>query len=149
MADLQDLDTVSNSEAGAVLELDHPDGTPLCDNEGKRMWIKLLGPDSKIGMRHKNAKAMKIVSKMAVRKMREDSAGKESADELEDQEDGIFVADMMADLATDWYLVWGGKPVEFSRENSKRLMATFPWITEQCDAFCARRTNYLGNSSAP
>lgn len=149
MADLQDLETVQNSEAGAVLELMHPNGSPLCDNAGNRMWIKLLGPDSKVGVRHKNAKMVQLVSKITVRKAREGSVSKEKLEDLEEQDDTVDTAGIMADLAVGWYLVWNGESLSFTKENARKVMRTFPWITEQCDEFCAKRTNYLGNLSAP
>lgn len=130
--DLANLDTKTAMEKGAVLQLRHPATNELLfadDAKKKPMTITLMGIDGE------------TFSKIRRENQRKLSKANKSFNPEDADEQGL---DTLAALTKDWAnLVLGGKPLEFSRDNARKLYSDYPWIRELVNEFCSLRENFI------
>lgn len=92
---------------------------PLFDADGKPMTATVYSPFSDKFKRIAHEQAKKRISKAK----KDKELGYDELDE--------FTLEMMADSLSDWYVVFDGKPLEFSKDNAKALFKKLPWFLEQ------------------
>lgn len=130
--DLANLDTKTAMEKGALLHLRHPvTNEPLYANGDKKkpMTIDLMGIDGDTFSKIRRENQRKLSKKNK-------SFNPEDADEQ-----GL---ETLAALTKGWAnLVLGGKPLEFSKGNARKLYSDYPWIREQVNEFCSSRENFI------
>lgn len=131
--DLNKLDTSTKSDEGAVMELQHPDGSgPLIDEKtGEPITITLHGIDSK--------KFLQAAHKIASEKARRRGDGGEIR--------AIETARILAACTKSWRHIYFGSTEELpcTYDNALMLYTERPWIREQVNVFTGDRANYLGN----
>ena len=135
--DLASLDIVSFANQGAWLTLTHPQtGLPLVDADGNEWQMLLAGKDSGL-YRKASSEAMQ----------RRFADIKERMSPEAYQEEQINVLSV---CVIDWKnFVKDGKVLEFNSDNAKQIVAQFPWIREQMEAFILSRERYfLANAPA-
>jgi len=131
MTDFAQLDTVSASNEGAVLELRGPDGAALFQDDGSPVTITLLGADSDAYTRASN-----LLTNRALRSRGKAQITAESA--LTDQ------INLLAKITTDWSgIKVGGESWQCDEERVKRFYRQFPFVRDQVQEFVADRGNFL------
>jgi hypothetical protein len=132
MADLANLTSDYNPEAGMPLELRGPDDAQLFNDDGTPMTLTLLGADSDVAVRARNANQN--------RRLQQGPRMKLTAEGLE--ADG---ASYLAKLTVGWNITLGGQKPPFSYEAAVKLYANpkLAFVREQADAFIADRANFL------
>lgn len=131
MADLANLATYSPDE-GAVLELRGIDGAQLFNDDETPMTITLLGEDSDVAVKARNATTNRRIQQGARAKVTAEGISSDNAAYL-------------AKLTTGWNITLGGEKAEFSQEAALKLYANpkLAFIREQVQAFVEDRANFL------
>lgn len=134
--DLANLTSEYAPDAGHVLELRGPDDAQLFNDDGTPMTLTLLGADSDVAVKARNANQN--------RRLQQGTRMKLTAEGLE--ADG---ASYLAKLTTGWNITLGGAKPDFSYEAAVKLYANpkLAFVREQADAFIADRANFLKASS--
>lgn len=129
--DLNELN-VEAADEGVWMQLEHPaDGTPLENDQGQAMRIKLAGRDSE--------RFKRIQRRLGDRRL---SGKKKNLSFREAESEAL---NLLANCTLDWEGIQeNDEPVEFTDENVKRLYQKYPWIKDQVDEFITDRTNFLG-----
>lgn len=131
MTDFANLDTVSASNEGAILELRGPDGAALFQEDGSPITITLLGPDSDA-----YTQASNILTNRALRSRGKAQITAESA--LTDQ------ISLLAKITTAWAgIKVAGETWTCNSENVKRFYRAYPFVRDQVQEFVADRGNFL------
>ena len=134
--DLASLDIVSFANQGAWLTLTHPQtGLPLVDTDGNEWQMLLAGKDSGL---YRRASSEAIQKRLA-------EGIKLTPEYVENEQIQVLIICVL-----DWKnFVYEGKPFPFNADNVKQIVAQFPWIREQMDAFISSRESYfLANAPA-
>lgn len=134
--DLANLTSEYAPDAGHTLELRGPDDAQLFNDDGTPMTLSLLGADSDVAVKARNANQN--------RRLQQGTRMKLTAEGLE--ADG---ASYLAKLTTGWNITLGGAKPDFSYEAAVKLYANpkLAFVREQADAFIADRANFLKASS--
>lgn len=142
--DLDAIDTLPGSVAGAPMTVIGIDGSPLLNSKKQPHRLLIMGPDSPRYQRLIYLQTRKRVQAAADAR----AAGKDApeADLEADQADAIEV---MAQCTKGWegFLDRQGNPLEFSMDAARQLYTRFPMIREQADAFIVQRRHFLPVSS--
>lgn len=130
--DLANLTSEYGPDAGALLELRGPDDAQLFNDDGSPMTLTLLGADSDVAVKARNANQN--------RRLQQGTRMKLTAEGLD--ADG---ASYLAKLTTGWNITLGGEKPPFSYEAAVKLYANpkLAFVREQADAFIADRANFL------
>lgn len=119
-----DLANLKPKSDTSTFELKHPATSEiLVDEEGKPFTITVL-------LRHTKEfrdLGYDLADKRALR-----LAKAKKADTIEKTADAMADMDeMVAKSIKGYYLIYEGKPVQYSPENTKRLLEDYPWIRDQ------------------
>lgn len=131
MADLGEISGYSPDE-GAVLDLRGLDGAQLFNNDGSPMTITLLGSDSDVAVKTRNANTNRRIQQGPRAKVTAESLVSEGAAYL-------------AKLTTGWNITMGGEKPACTYEAALKLYSNpkLSFIREQADAFIEDRANFL------
>ena len=112
---LSKIEIVKNAVAMEVLDLE---GNPLTEDEAQKPIIKLYGVDS--------------------------DAFRSNAGDI-DSEDEDKGEKLIASCVESWVNIKSdeGLPIECNFENAVKLFKRYPIVFSQCDAFIAKRANFL------
>jgi hypothetical protein len=139
--DLSQLDARAASEAGTVVELEHPvTGQPLTDDEGV-ITIRILGDDS--------AKVRAIVRRNYDARMERIQRNRNLDLTLATTE--AEVARKLAAATIAWRgIVLDGVALECNEHNAYKLYSDprFPWLVEQLTKASGDRSRFFRNGSA-
>jgi hypothetical protein len=142
--DLGSLDTKKACDAGAVLELRHPD-----TGKGLGIFITLAGVDSEAYVKASNRIAARRANlNMTPARMKKVRAGRPVDVTEEDigaqQDDGI---QLLAAVTLSWEgVLVDGNEVACGQEQAVSLYSRFPWIRQQVDEWVSERANFLAGS---
>ena len=130
--DLSSLDTRKTADDGAEMQLRHP-GTDavLTQDDGKAITITLAGSDSDRYQRAQRAQANRRLNAGVRRKL--------TIEELESDTVELLVA---CTIKWDGIKV-GGKVLDCTTDNARKLYRDYQWIREQANAFIGERANFL------
>lgn len=135
--DLSNLNVVGAANQGATMELRHPtSGEALkydVDGEERVMHLVLLGRDSDELRRNQR----KIIDKR-LRDQQRGRVTKVAAADLERES-----VEILASAVVGGVVYLQGKEVPVTSDTFVDLVARFPWIREQADAFVEDRSNFL------
>lgn len=128
---LAKLDTAAIANQGAKMEVRGPDGSLLKTAGGAPVTITLLGADSDVAVRARNATTNRLLKNRGRTQITAESA----------------LDDTIALLAK-CTVGWEGIGIDeddtpFSQEAAAKLYERFPFIREQADEFVAERANFL------
>ena len=119
--DLTDLKPKSDL---AVIELKHPmDKTPLVDADGKPFTITIL-------LRH-TKEYRDLDYEMADRRAARMAKAKKSDEVMKTKDLMSDINEITEKSVKGYYLVENGQPVDFTPENTKRILEDYHWIKEQ------------------
>jgi len=137
MADLATLDTAYAPDEGFTLELRGPDDAPLFNDDGTPMTLTLLGSDSDVAVKIRNANQNRRLAQGARMKL--------TAESLE-----ADAAGYLAKLTIGWNITMGGEKPPFSHDAAAALYRNpkLAFIREQADAAIADRANFMKASPA-
>ena len=125
--DLQAFDTVTAANEGRWLTLKTPDGTET------DVRLRLAGADSDLYRAAERAAAD-----------RRFALGREAAQSITKADLDAEYLDRVARCTLDWEgLTDGGKPLEFTAANVRRLYESAPVVLEQAGAFLHERSRFL------
>jgi hypothetical protein len=138
-----DEDTYDLSEidvnAPAPCELKRRDGSPWLKADGSPVTITAYASDSEP---YRKAQHALLNRRITQNKGRRDTS--RTSEEIEAENVELF-----ARVTVGWDgLTENGQPLEFNRENARRLYATFLFIREQVEAFTAERANFTKTVSS-
>jgi hypothetical protein len=133
--DLSNFSSTYRPEEGSELHLRDPAGSPLSNDDGTPMSLTLLGSDSDVAVKARNASTNRVLKQRGRGQITAESA----------QADATA---LLAACTTGWNITLGGQKPEFSREAVARLYADpkFAFIREQADEFIAERANFMKGS---
>lgn len=132
MADLSNATTNYDPDAGSTVELRDLTDAQLFNDDDSPMTITVLGADSEVAVRARNAQQN--------RRLQSGPRAKLTAEGFE--ADG---AAFLAKLTTGWNITLGGQKPPFTYEAAVKLYSDrkLAFIREQVDAFVADRANFL------
>ena len=132
MADLSTITDTYAPDAGFVLELRGPDDKALFNDDGTPMTLTLLGADSDVAVKARNANQNRRFAQGARLKLTAEGLDSDSASYL-------------AKLTTGWNITMGGTKPPFSAAAAAALFADpkLSFIREQADTAIADRSNFL------
>lgn len=139
--DLDALDTKTPSENGVDMPVRDLKGEQMTDKNGKKVSIRVKGPDSDTYRR---------MTRLQIRKRMERSAKGEKLDDDADAEANENDAiEIMAACTVGWQGIndKGGNPIPCSPQNATTLYKRYPTIRDQIDVFISSRANFSPVSS--
>lgn len=135
MFDLSKVNSTKASEDGRWMIMRHPvTKEELVDDEGNVAKILLAGPDSKV-MREAERKSIKrhLQSSGKIDKLDVDALMKERME-------------LVISCTLGWENIgMDGQPLEFSKENARKLYETLPWLLDQAHDWSKDLANFLSN----
>lgn len=137
MADLATLDTEYCPDEAFDVELTGPDGATLFNDDGSAMTIGVLGADSDVGVKVRNANSNKRLAQGLRMKMTAEGLDSEGASYL-------------AKLSVRWNITMAGEKPPFTYEAALRLYSNprLAFIREKVDQAIGERANFLKSSLA-
>jgi hypothetical protein len=137
MADLATLDTEYCPDEAFDVELEGPDGAQLFNDDGTPMTIGVLGADSDVGVKTRNAASNRRLAQGLRMKM--------TAEGLDSEQ-----ASYLAKLSVRWNITMGGEKPAFSQDAALRLYANkkLSFIRDKVQAAIDERSNFLKRSPA-
>jgi hypothetical protein len=135
MADLANLDTVYCPDDAFDVELNGPDGAQLFNDDGTPMTIGVLGADSDVAVKARNANSNKRLAQGLRMKMTAEGLDSEGAAYL-------------AKLTTRWNITMGGEKPACGYQAALSLYTNprLSFIREQIDQAIGERANFLRRS---
>lgn len=131
---LSDLKLSELADAGAKMIVTHPvTDEPLLDDDGEKMWIRLVGQDSK---QFRQASA-----RIANREIKK----RKTSRTVEKSEQNAI--ELLVACTIDWHIqVDDDEPTKFSTEMAEIVYEEHNWLREQVDFFVGDRANFLDNA---
>lgn len=131
---LADLKLSELADKGAKMIVTHPTTEePLLDDNGEKMWIRLVGQDSK---QFRQASA-----RIANREIKK----RKSSRTVEKSEQNAI--ELLVACTLDWHLqVDEDSPTDFSSDAAEIVYDEHNWLREQVDFFVGDRANFLENA---
>lgn len=137
MADLSTFDTAYCPDEGFDIELRGPDDAALFNDDGSPMTLTVLGADSDVAQKARNANQN--------RRLAQGPRVKITAEGLE-----ADAAGYLAKLTVGWNITMGGTKPPFTPDAAAALYRNprMAFIREQVDAAIADRANFMKASPA-
>lgn len=132
ISSLLSLDTTASANEGAVLFVKHPTTSEPLTNQEKAITIRLMGMDSDMFERVKDA----IVDK------RIKSEGRILPTQSENR---LATIEQYAALTLGWENMFDldGKEIPFTKDAARKLYTKLKWLREQVGEFVNTRENFL------
>jgi hypothetical protein len=132
MADLANLGETYTPDEAFDVELRGPDGAQLFNDDGSAMTIGVLGADSDVAVKARNASAN--------RRIQAGPRAKVTAEGIDSDANAY-----LAKLSVRWNITMGGEKPAFSYDAALKLYANprLSFIREQVDAAIGERSNFL------
>lgn len=132
-----DLDNLTPSLDAEPMQLVHPATGVDLETDGKPVRLFILGPDTP---------KMQAIER-AIQGKRLKAASRTGKVSLTVEEIEAETIDRLATSIVGWEnLQRGGKPLEYSHEEARKLMRDLVWMRDQVDAFGRDRGNFLAAS---
>jgi hypothetical protein len=133
--DLANLSDTYRPDEGATVELNGPDGAQLFNDDGTPMKWSVLGADSDVAVKARNANTNKRLAQGVRVKL--------TAEGLDSDK-----ASYIAKLSTSWDITLGGEKPAFSYETALKVLRNprLAFIADQLEAVIDERSRFLKGS---